>query len=447
MKKVVVVIIGIIMVLTCNQTVFAKDTFKSINKHEEESLEYIIKSYNEKNKYDGLVVSGTYTDKKEDTTDTQVIIVKYNNDGKEIWNYDYGKSIEDKLYYLTYSYSEENLVNGYLVVAEETKELNDPRETSPVFIKLGLDGKLLEEKSLFLEPNTKVNKVIPTYNEEAIINGYLVVSSTTKDNRTISAIAKYNINLDQLWKKEIIDEYYNLDINDIVSLDKKESYRMIMSYTNQNEKKYSLLNVDSEGNIITSIKEDFDDKDNPHLLELEDGYLVYGYNHNVKLKNDKTTSYYVIKYNLNDEEEWETIGNTPVNDEKAIEMQILKENDKTTSYLIMTTNDNDSSIEITKVNLDGVIENKIKKINNEYYKINEFISSDNILYFIGQISCPDDDNCDYDMKSLFLISTEDKVIEVEEEDNTAIVVIMISLVVFSVLLYILRRYQKKRKTA
>lgn len=443
MKKVVVVIIGIITLLTCNQKVFAKDTFKTINKYEEESLEYIIKGYNEENKNDGLIVAGTYTEKKE-KQDTQILLQKYSDDEKELWNYNYGNTIDDKLYYLTYSYSENNIVNGYLLAVEETKDKNDSKETSPLFIKIDLDGKLVEEKLMNLQPNTVVNKIIETCDSESKVDGYVVAGYTIKDNKKISVVAKYNLGLDMLWQKEITDESYDTELLDIV-YQKDNSYRMIISYNNSTENKYKLLNGDSECNITSTIKEDFDSNDTPKLLEIDDYYLVYGYNHNVKLKNDKSTSYYVIKYNKDNQEEWETIGNTPVNDEKSIELQPLIENKKVTSYLIMTTNDSDLSIEITKIKLDGVIENKIKKINNEYYKINKFISYNDILYFVGQISCPEDDNCDYDMKSLLLISTEDKVIEVKEEDNKAIIVIAVSILIFSVLLYILRKYQKKKK--
>ena len=108
----------------------------------------------------------------------------------------------------------------------------------------------------------------------------------------------------------------------------------------------------------------------------------------------------------------------------------------------MYTNDNDKSIEITKVNSLGEIVEKIKKINNEYYSINKFLYANNTLYFVGQVNCPDDDNCDYDMKALLLISTEDKVIEVEQEDNMAIFIILGTIFIFSILLYILRRKQK-----
>lgn len=111
----------------------------------------------------------------------------------------------------------------------------------------------------------------------------------------------------------------------------------------------------------------------------------------------------------------------------------------------MASNDNDSSIEITRLNLDGVLENKIKKINNEYYDIGSFYFSKDIIYFVGQISCPEDDNCDYNMKSLYLISTEDKVIEVKEDDNNKIIII--SGIIFGLLvtLYIIRKYIKNKQ--
>ena len=83
MKKVVVMIITIVLTLAYNLNVSAKDAFKSINKYKEESLEYIIKSYNENEKNDGMICAGTYLkDKNENNNseynDTQIILVKYN---------------------------------------------------------------------------------------------------------------------------------------------------------------------------------------------------------------------------------------------------------------------------------------------------------------------------------------------------------------------------------
>ena len=446
MKKVVIMIISIISILTYGQNVFAKDTFKSINKYEEESLNYIYKSYNKNNKSDGLITAGIYVEKKDEEKDTQIIIAKYDEDSKEIWTYNYGKSTEDRLFYLTYSYNENNEINGYILIANETKEKSDTKEISPLFIRIDLDGKLVEEKAMALPSDTEITKVVETYNEEKKVNGYIVVGSEKGEVNRNAFLAKYNLNLDKEMEKTYSQESLSSEIKDIISVNKTNSYRVIMNYSNENENenKYSLLSVDNDGNIESTIKENFESNDNPKLLETEDSYLLYGYNHNVKLKNDKTTSYYIIKYNSSDNiEQWETIGNIPVNDKKVLQMQSLKENEK--AYLIMYINDNDNSIEITRVNTSGEIENKIKKINNDYYLINRFLYSNDILYFVGQITCPDDDNCDYDMKSLFLVSTEDKVIEVEEEDNTAIFIVMGAIIVFIILLYILRKLQKKKE--
>ena len=418
MKK-VVMIICIITFLFFSKNVYAKDTFKSINKYEEESLNYIYKSYNKKNNNDGLITAGVYVDKKEEEKDTQIIVVKYDESAKEVWTYSYGKSTDDKIFYLSYSYDENNKINGYILVVNETKEKTDTKEITPLFIRLDLDGKVVEEKQMSLPSNTEIKKVIETYNDENKVNGYLVIGSLPGENNRNAFTAKYNLSLDKEWQKEYPQEGFATEITDIISIDNTSSYRMIMSYEATNEKKYSLLALDSEGNITSTIKEDFESDDNPKLLNTKDSYLVYGYNHNVKLKNDKTTSYYIIKYNLENNEEWETVGNIPINDKKILEMQKLSEQDE--SYLIMYINDNDDSIEVTKINKSGEIENKIKKINNDYYSINKFLYSNDTLFFVGQITCPDDDNCDYNMKSLLLISTEDK------------------------LLYILRKIQKKKE--
>ena len=447
MKKVVMIICTIAF-LFFSKNVYAKDTFKSINKYEEESLNYIYKSYNKKNNVDGLITAGIYAeieDKDKEEKNTQIIVVKYDDSAKEIWTYSYGKSADDKLFYLTYSYDENDKINGYILVVNETKDRSDLKEVSPLFIKLDLDGKVVEEKSMSLPSNTEVKKVIETYNDEKKINGYLIVGSMPGENNRNAVAVKYNLSLDKEWQKEYPQEGFATEITDIISVNKTTSYRMIMSYDSSNEKKHSLLLMDSEGNVTSTIKEDFESEDNPKLLDTKDSYLVYGYNHNVKLKNDKTTSYYIIKYNIDNAEEWETIGNIPINDKKLLEMQTFSDQEQ--AYLIMYINDNDDSIEVTKLNESGEIENKIKKINNDYYSINKFLYSNDTLFFVGQITCPDDDNCDYNMKSLLLISTEDKVIEVEEEDNTAIFVVMISIVLFTILLYILRKIQKKKEAS
>ena len=205
-----------------------------------------------------------------------------------------------------------------------------------------------------------------------------------------------------------------------------------------------LINVNPVDSFIDVGESDEPIKDNAVFIMDKNVYNNLSQEVKKKIRENKLYLFDSKKYSINDNtEEWETIGNIPVNDEKLLEMQTLAEEEK--AYLIMYINDNDDSIEITRINTSGEIENKIKKINNDYYSINKFLFSNDILYFVGQITCPDDDNCDYNMKSLLLISTEDKVIEVEEEDNTAIFIIMGSIVLFIVLLYVLRKIQKKKE--
>ena len=81
-----------------------------------------------------------------------------------------------------------------------------------------------------------------------------------------------------------------------------------------------------------------------------------------------------------------------------------------------------------KLDLDGTVKKKIKKIYSEYYDINDFDLLKGTLYIVGQINCPEDDTCEYDSNTLFLISDEDKVIEVKEEDNNSIILIIVGLI-------------------
>ena len=99
-------------------------------------------------------------------------------------------------------------------------------------------------------------------------------------------------------------------------------------------------------------------------------------------------------------------------------------------------------MEIVKIDLDGNITEKIKKIKNEYYDINSFNNRDRTIYFVGQINCPEDDNCDYDSNSLFLISDEDKVIEVESDTNTNIIVFCIGVVALAAIIVLIKQRKK-----
>ncbi len=92
-----------------------------------------------------------------------------------------------------------------------------------------------------------------------------------------------------------------------------------------------------------------------------------------------------------------------------------------------------------------MIKEKVKKIKNSYYTINDFLFKNNILYFIGQINCPEDDNCDYNDNSLLLVSTEDKVIEVKDNDSKNIIIGTVVLIVFVAVLYVVRKKYKLKK--
>ena len=79
MKKVVMIICTIAF-LFFSKNVYAKDTFKSINKYEEESLNYIYKSYNKKNNVDGSITAGIYAeieDKDKEEKNMMILQKKY----------------------------------------------------------------------------------------------------------------------------------------------------------------------------------------------------------------------------------------------------------------------------------------------------------------------------------------------------------------------------------
>ena len=48
----------------------------------------------------------------------------------------------------------------------------------------------------------------------------------------------------------------------------------------------------------------------------------------------------------------------------------------------------------------------------------------NTLYVVGQINCTEEDACDYNKNSLLLISSEDKVIEVKDNDSKNILIVI-----------------------
>ena len=78
-----------------------------------------------------------------------------------------------------------------------------------------------------------------------------------------------------------------------------------------------------------------------------------------------------------------------------------------------------------------------------YYDIKDFYIKKDRLYFVGQINCPKDDNCEYDANSLFLVSDEDKVIEVEDKDSTSILAVIGFLILIPIVILLKKKKNNK----
>ena len=117
-----------------------------------------------------------------------------------------------------------------------------------------------------------------------------------------------------------------------------------------------------------------------------------------------------------------------------------------TEYLLLYSNNVDKSTEVVKIMADGTIKNKIKKIYDEYYTIEDFDFYNDVLYLVGQINCPKDDTCEYDSNSLFLTSDEEKVVEVKDNDSRNILIItgLFILLIVGTVLYRRRKVVKKK---
>lgn len=402
MKKVILLILLFILSI---QNVSAKDTVFSINKYAEENLTIIKDSYNSEQKKDGYLVAGTIVkDKKTEEENKEFILTKYKKNGNISWIYQYENNINETSMNLNYFYNEEELI-GYLV---ELEILNEENISKSIFLIIDLDGNLLEEKETNLEGNEIIQEIINIQQD-----GYIAISNII-DNNIVkkSRLIRYNKDLEIIWIKEEIEAKYKK----IIELS-EEGYLILRE--KQTEDKTSLLDiikVDKEGNNIEVKQTNLEKYQSLSLLSLEDAYIIYGLTPEVKLKNGQY-SYFINKYNNNGEELWELIGDDPVKDKNLIQLNFIDN-----KLLLSYKNASDNSYEVVKVTDDGVIEKKVKKIHNDYYKLNYFLSNKNTLYFVGQINCPEDDNCDFDNNSLFLISDEDKVIEVKEKDNNNILI-------------------------
>ena len=437
MKRKILLVLCIIMFSITINT-YAADTIYSLNKYSEEKFETIIESYNEENKQDGFIAAGQvllkekYTVDNEEYSDYQVALVKYDVTGKVKWIFTYGKNNIDKIDSLTYIYDEENKVNGYLITMKKSTDIKEQTENVSVFVKVDINGKLIEEKTAALKENSIIKKIIPVVDQNYMLHSYIAIGQNEETNYPF--IAKYDTNLNLVYEKSY--ELTNTEFKDIAVIRNEntlDSYAI--SITENNEKIINKVNrYDFDGNELSTITSNENINDNISFLETKNGIIIYGLTNEVKLPEEDASSYYIINYNINNELVWETVGNISV--DKNEELKLMN---NLNEYLIMYTNNTDKSNEIVKINIEGLIESKVKKIKNDYYDITNFNIYNNTIYFIGQIKCPEDETCDYDSNSLFLISDQDKVIEVKQKDASSISIVTILFIISMMLIVIVRK--------
>ena len=441
MKKFVKIIILtlVIFFMFDKNVVVAKDNVYSLNKYSEEIYNFILKSYNDKGFVDGQLVGGTILKNtfevgENEYNDYQAIIVKYDINGNIKWKYLYGDNKEDYLYSLSYTYDSEGKIDGYLLVTEETGNIDniDLNNKKIVFLKIDFEGKLVWKKDALLNSNEIINKVIPTTNKDNIVDGYITMGNYSD---SVGILVKYDCDFNIIWKKSLDNTIYK-DLTLIKDKNIIIGYALIRNYSSQEQ----LVRYNLEGNETKVLNESLDKYKSYYLSEANDGFILYGSTPEVKLKNGED-SYYIINYNINDEEYWETIGDVSIDKSKKIIIKPLYKNNIIKEYLLLYSNSSNNT-EIIKIDNDGMIKEKIKKIYSEYYDIESFNINNNVLYLVGQINCPKDDTCDYDANSLYLVSDEDKVIEVK--DNTGRNII-IGFCIFIVLIIGLVFYNNKKK--
>ena len=409
MKK-TIFLISLLLIFTYSISVFAKDTVISMNKYKEEKFNYITDSYDKDGKKDGKVVGGSilFKEKTDDEeADYRVIIVKYNKDTEIEWKYIYDTVNGDYIDSLNYSYDTEGKINGYLITMHSTStELSNT-----IFIKLSLEGKVVEKKDF----STTIIKIKKTYTDEGIIDGYIAIANTNDTGYLL----KLDCDLNIIWQKEY-PTINMLDVEKVINNQKIVGYVTIMKKMDTED--IQLVRFDIYGDNQVIINEKIDSSIY-HLEEASEGFIIYGDTTEVKLSKG-TASYYLINYNSSNENYWETIGDVPIDRDKIIKMIPIKKDNQIKEYLLAYSNDNvDTNLEVVRIGLDGEIKNKIKKIQDEYYDIEDFKFSNDILYLVGQINCPKDDTCEYDSNSLLLVSDEEKVIEVKDNDSRNILII------------------------
>ncbi len=456
MKKVVFIVVCIITFIFTNFNVLAKDTVYSLNKYEEEKIDFIIDSYNEEGKKDGLIAAGDISlgtiESQKEYNHTQIVLIKYNYSGEIIWQITYGKECTNNLDYLEYTYDENGAVDGYLIVMPKTYDISEATEDNTgqaSFVKYDLNGNIEWEKTSSTEEIITINKIIPTHTVDNKVDGYIAIA-TVADEETAMLI-KYDLTLSVIWSKKVNKESFKnikyLDLESVYENNNLIGYSLIKeSINNDDSKKVELIELNADGNDEKIVNPNLDKYLTTNLAKTNNGTMLYGITDEVKLKKGDT-SYYIIKYNLGLEEEWETIGEESVKkDSKLIIKSIINDKNEIEKYIIMyNSNESDNiSTDVVEINLEGLFVKKIKKIASSYYTIESFNINNNILYFGGQINCPADDDCQYNKSSLFLISDEDKVIEVKDNTSRNILLITTGFIVLIVLCVYIKR--KKSNT-
>ena len=413
MKK-IIFFISLLILSIYSINVNAKDTVISMNKYKEETFNYINDSYDIEGKKDGKIVGGTILFKKEtdeDIADYRVIVVKYNKDNKIEWKYIYTNVTGNYIDSLNYTYDSNGKIDGYLVTMHNSLE-----ESITNFVKLSLDGKFVSEKALALDDKTVISKVKETFTPEGIIDGYIAIGNSSSSGYLL----KLDRDLNVVWSRQYQD-FKVSDVEKVIKDNNIVGYVVVRKANSANTVELIRFNTFGEEPVV--IKNDLAEENVYHLEEAIDGFIIYGDTTEVKLKSGNT-SYYLINYNSNNENYWETIGDVSINKERIIKLLPIKKNNQLKEYLLTySTGGTDTNLEVVKIGLDGEIKNKIKKIQDEYYSIKDFMFENDILYLVGQINCPKDDTCEYDSNSLLLVSDEEKVIEVKDNDSRNILIV------------------------
>ena len=406
MKKILSIII--ILFLFSIKNVSAIDNVYSLNKYSSENLDIILRGYKEDNKKDGWLVGGNIINKEDKS---QLIIIKYKKNGEILWKYTKSTTEDNYLISVDYSYYE-NKVDGYLLFIQVVGHSN--------IIKLDLSGTFQWEKEL----DNYYEKLLVITNTNQEIEKYLLIGQIEQKG----IIDTYNNNLERINRGE-----YSSSVKDVVELESNK-YAAIIEKDNSEEKETNLLILDQD-NII-EINNTLNRYTNYYLLKTSEGFILYGITPEVKLKKGEE-SYYIIKYNQEGTIEWESIGSIPINSSKKIKLTYDSE-----QYYLLYENE-DLSKEVITLSLDGVYNEKIKKINNNYYTFNNLLIDGKTIYFVGQIQCSEEDDCQNEARSLFLVSDEEKVIEVEDNASTSILLVIGIIGVIIISIWYIRRKRKK----